>query len=156
RKGVALPAAVRVQLAVSRARTPPTVAPSRPDSLTASGDSHPGERTMNVSTFQCLAPSRFWKVALRRDTWAAAEADHLARCERCRRLPDEGEAAVREKGGAARRAAAALVLLAALVKYRACSRFALPRPTTGFDTAPARDDGFVTYAFDDPDLHAAV
>jgi len=45
---------------------------------------------------------------------------------------------------------------AALGRSRAHSSFALPQLSVRLDSGPVRDDGYVTYDFDDPNLKAAV
>src|SRR5262249_25657139 len=100
---------------------------------------------------------RAWEIALDPSGASFAESEHLLRCEACNTRVRRAMTALARRHEPRQRYAAALVLLAALVRTRARQPFALPRPATvGFDTAPARDDGFVTYEFDDPDLHAAV
>jgi hypothetical protein len=52
---------------------------------------------MSEVTFQCLRPSRFWKVARGSATWSASESDHLRTCERCRDFFARIQTAVEEK-----------------------------------------------------------
>lgn len=110
---------------------------------------------MTASNYQCLAPSRFWKVALGRDVWSAPEAGHLEACERCRQLRDEVTAAVEQKKQADRRVAAALLLIAGLVKNRSRTPLRLPRATMAFDTGPDQVD-FVSFDFEDQNLKAVI